>query len=233
MESGGERSLASVGMLAMLEPSVVREIERLCVWETHRPGEWLFERGQDTSNVYFVLSGTVRVLNYSATGRVVRFAAVGSGGMFGELAAIDGLPRSATVVADKPCTLAKLGAKDFRRMLELSPAFALNVIKRMAQVVRACDEQIMDLAELNASQRVCLQLLRLASPDPIVNGSWVVYPLPTQASLAGDAGTTRETVARVLGRLAAQGLVQRKGRSLYIRDRDRLESLAVREQGDA
>ena len=233
MELAGERSLASVGMFTALAPNVLREIERLCVWETHKPGEWLFERGQDTNHVFFVLSGTVRVLNYSATGRVVRFASVGPGGLFGELAAIDGLPRSATVVADKPCVLAKLPAKDFRRLIEGSTPFAMSVIRRMAQVVRACDEQIMDLAELNASQRVCLQLLRLASPDPISTGSWVVYPLPTQASLAGDAGTTRETVARVLGRLAAQGLVQRKGRSLYIRDRNRLESMAVREQGDA
>lgn len=213
-------------------PGVVREIENLCQWETYPPGSWLFERGQDTAHVFFVIQGVVRVLNYSANGRVVRFASVSPGGMFGELAAIDGLPRSATVVADEPCVVAKLGAPDFQNLLKTSPEFAMSVVSRLASIVRACDEQILDLAELNASQRVCLHLLRLADPDPIVPNSWVVYPLPTQATLAGDAGTTRETVARVLGRLSTQGIVQRKGRSLYIRDRERLESLAVREASD-
>lgn len=102
----------------------------------------------------------------------------------------------------------------------------------MAEVIRGCDEQIMNLAELTASQRVCLQLLRLAEPDPVAPDSWLVYPLPTQAVLAGDAGTTRETVARVLGRLTEQGLIHRKGRSLYIHDRQKLENLAVREAAE-
>ncbi len=227
-----ERSLAGIQVLSVLPTEALRDVERLCQWESYRPGAWLFERGQETSHVFFVIKGVIRVLNYSATGRVVRFASVGPGGVFGELAAIDSLPRSATVVADQPCFVAKLAAKDFHSLILQSPAFALAVVKRLAQVVRACDEQIMDLAELNASQRVCLQLLRLAEPDPIVATSWVIYPLPTQATLAGDAGTTRETVARVLGRLQAQGIVQRKGRSLYIRDRNRLESLAVRDHSE-
>ncbi len=228
-----ERSLAGIHVLSVLPPEALREVERVCQFESYRPGSWLFERGQETNHVFFVLRGIIRVLNYSATGRVVRFASVGPGGVFGELAAIDSLPRSATVVADQPCVVAKLAAKDFQSLISSSPSFAMAMVRRLAQVVRACDEQIMDLAELNASQRVCLQLLRLAEPDPIVTTSWVVYPLPTQATLAGDAGTTRETVARVLGRLQAQGIVQRKGRSLYIRDRNRLESLAVRDHPDS
>ena len=228
----GERSLASIRVLEGVGRDLLRSIENACQWESYKPGSWLFERGQETSHVYFVLHGVVRVLNYSANGRVVRFAAIGPGGIFGELAAIDSLPRSATVVADRPCFVAKLSARDFREMIGSSPALAMALVQHMARVSRACDEQIMDLAELNASQRVCLRLLRLAEPDPIAADSWLIYPLPTQAALAGDAGTTRETVARVLGRLTAQGVVQRKGRSLYIRDRKLLEGLAVREQPD-
>lgn len=225
-------SLAGIDVLASVPPGVVRKIESVCNWETFPPGTWLFERGQSSTQVFFVIHGVIRVLNYSANGRVVRFASVAPGGMFGELAAIDGLPRSATVVADEPCVVAKLDATEFQNLVRSSPEFSMAVINRLASIIRACDEQILDLAELNASQRVCLHLLRLADPDPIVPQSWVVYPLPTQAVLAGDAGTTRETVARVLGRLSNQGIVQRKGRSLYIRDRDKLESLAVRESAE-
>ena len=151
------------------------------------------------------------------------------GGLLGELSAMDGLPRSATVVADQPSFLAKYPAENFRNLVITVPEFAAALIRRMAEVIRGCDEQIMNLAELTASQRVCLQLLRLAEPDPVAPDSWLVYPLPTQAVLAGDAGTTRETVARVLGRLTEQDLIHRKGRSLYIHDRQKLENLAVRE----
>ena len=108
----------------MLPAEALREVERLCQFESYRPGSWLFERGQETNHVFFVLRGVIRVLNYSATGRVVRFASVGPGGIFGELAAIDSLPRYATVVADQPCVVAKMPAKDFQGLIERSPAFA-------------------------------------------------------------------------------------------------------------
>ena len=226
-------SLAGVQVLAALPPEVLAEVERHCQWETYEPGTWLFERGQETTHVYFVIAGTVRVLNYSSSGRVVRFASVGPGGLLGELSAMDGLPRSATVVADRPCEWAIFPAAEFRDLVTAVPEFAVAVIRRMAEVIRAYDEQIMNLAELSASQRVCLHLLRLAEPDPVSADSWLIYPLPTQVILAGDAGTTRETVARVLGRLTEQGLIRRKGRSLYIRDRQQLANLAVREQADS
>ena len=180
------------------------------------PAPGFLSVAKKTSHFYFVIEGTIRVLNYSSSGRVVRFASVGPGGLLGELSAMDGLPRSATVVADQPSFLAKYPAENFRNLVITVPELAAALIRRMAEVIRGCDEQIMNLAELTASQKVCLQLLRLAEPDPVAPDSWLVYPLPTQAVLAGDAGTTRETVARVLGRLTEQDLIHRKGRSLYI-----------------
>jgi CRP-like cAMP-binding protein len=60
-------------------------------------------------------------LNYSSSGRVVRFASVGPGVVLGELSAMDGLPRSATVVADQPSFLAKYPAEDFRNLVITVP----------------------------------------------------------------------------------------------------------------
>jgi CRP-like cAMP-binding protein len=128
--------------------------------------------------------------------------------------------------------MAKYPAEEFRNLVVTVPEFASALIRRMAEIIRGSDEQIINLSVLTASQRVCLQLLRLAEPDPVSSGSWLVYPLPTQAVLAGDAGTTRETVARVFGRLTEKGLIHRKGRSLYIHDRQTLENMAVREASE-
>jgi DNA-binding GntR family transcriptional regulator len=76
-------------------------------------------------------------------------------------------------------------------------------------------------------QRVYVEVLRLCGPDPAVQNLWSVYPMPTQADIAARASTTRETVAHVLGQLTQSGLVQRKGRTLYINDRETLKSMSA------
>lgn len=101
-------------------------------------------------------------------------------------------------------------------------------MRRLARIVRSCDERIMDLATLGAMQRVILELCRLAKPDPITAGSWLIYPCPAQREIAGRASTTRETVARVFTQLQESRQIRRKGRTLYLADRDGLRALANR-----
>ena len=83
---------------------------------------------------------------------------------------------------------------------------------------------------MGAVERVYSELLRLARPDPEgAGGVVVVAPLPTQEDLAARVGTTRETVARALGRLARSGIARRRGRALSIRDPAVLEALVTGE----
>jgi CRP-like cAMP-binding protein len=81
-------------------------------------------------------------------------------------------------------------------------------------------------------QRVYRELLRLAEPDPVDSAAWLIPALPTQQDMASRVGTTRETVARALGQILTTGVVQRRGRTLLIRDREMLEELSEpRESG--
>jgi hypothetical protein len=89
----------------------------------------------------------------------------------------------------------------------------------------------MDLATLGAMQRVVLELCRAATPDPITNGSWLIYPTPPQREFAARASTTRETVARVFAQLSDVNLIRRKGRTLYLADKTQLERMAQRLSG--
>ena len=227
MNGVGVDTLSQIRGLSGLPEGALQELARTFRAHTYRSGEKLAERGQIADHVYFVISGHLRVLNYSSAGRMVRYAALGPGDFFGELAAIDGQPRSATVVAEDDCEVAILPAENFQSLVATQPNFALAIINRLASIVRACDERIMDLSSLGPAQRVCLEILRLAEPDPLRRESWVVYPIPTQAILASTLGTTRETVARVISRLTSDGVVSRKAKSLYIRDRNKLEALAL------
>ena len=73
--------------------------------------------------------------------------------------------------------------------------------------------------------RVYAELLRMAVPDAAVPGQWVIRPLPPLREIASHVSTTRETVARAMSSLYPSGLIKRKGRNLYIMDRQRFEEL--------
>ena len=224
----GDGSLGVVHLLSGLDKVSLAKLEGQCSWKNAKEGEQLLNRESDSRDVFFVVRGRVRIVNYSSSGREIAFAFAGAGDYFGELAAIDGAPRSATVVALEDCRLATLSPQLFREMLERHPKMAMSVLEKLTRIVRVCDDRIMDLATLSAYQRVYAEILKTTKPDPVRAGSWLVYPLPTQAQIAAQASTTRETVARVLSQLALDGVAERKSKTLYIRDMDRLKSLCER-----
>lgn len=221
-------SLSGIALLSGLEAPVRARLEQACAWRTYRRDETVVERDTDNRDVYFLVSGSVRIMNFSLSGRPVAYATLKAGEYFGELSAIDNAPRSATVVADERSDIAALSARHFLELMESHPEIALAVMRKLAAIVRSCDERIMDLATLGAMQRVILDLCRMAKPDPITAGSWLIYPCPAQREIAGRASTTRETVARVFSQLLESGQIRRKGRSVYLSDKDALETLAKR-----
>jgi CRP/FNR family transcriptional regulator, cyclic AMP receptor protein len=206
----------------------MERLEQACSWRTFRRDETVVERDTEHRDVFFLASGSVRIMNFSLSSRPVAYATLSSGEYFGEMSAIDNAPRSATVVADEKCEVASLSQARFTELMERHPQIAVAVMSRLASIVRSCDERIMDLATLGAMQRVILDLYRMAKPDTITANSWLVYPCPAQREIAGRASTTRETVARVFSQLQESGQIRRKGRSLYLSDKDTLATLAKR-----
>jgi CRP/FNR family transcriptional regulator, cyclic AMP receptor protein len=226
--SGDDVSLAAIPLLAGLDRASLARIESACTFRNAKDGELLLNRDSESRDIFFVIRGRVRIVNYSNTGREIAFAVAGPGDYFGELAAIDGKPRSANVVALEECRLAALPPQAFRETVERHPQLALQVMEKLARIVRTCDDRIMDLATLSAYQRVYAEVLKACRPDPVRSSSWIVYPLPTQAQIAAQASTTRETVARVLSQLALDGVADRKSKTLYIRDMSKLKALCER-----
>ena len=218
-------SLAANTLFAGFDTAEMKRVERACVWRKCKAGDEILTRDSASRDIIFVVSGEVRVVNFSLTGREVAYAEVKAGDYFGELAAIDGEPRSANVVAHQDCLLASLSPPAFRDVLNGHPEVAVRVLEKLARIVRICDDRIMDLATLGAHQRVYRELSKLITEDPVRPNSWLIYPSPTQAAIAAKASTTRETVARVMGQLASAGILERKTKTLYVRDRERLNLL--------
>lgn len=220
--------LNKIDLFEGLSAEEIASVETKCRFQAYKSGDEIFNRSTDNRDAFFIVEGRVRIVNYSVSGREVAYAEVPSGTYFGELSAIDGEARSASIVALDDCVLGSIESRDFLTTLAKHPTVGLRVLQKLARIVRECDERIMDLATLSAYQRVYRKLLDLIRPDPVRPDSWLIYPLPTQAEIASKASTTRETVARVLGQLSNEEIVERKGKTLYIRDKAKLMILAER-----
>ena len=226
------RSLANIQLFVSVSPDQLAVIESRCKWWKFAAGEQIIDSDTEQRDVYFVVQGRVRIVNYSSTGREIAYANTSAGGYFGDLAAIDGQRRSASVVAIEDCLLASISPGVFLKLLVKHPTVSMKVLQRLTNIVRTSNDRIMDLTTLKAVQRVCRELLRLTKPDAAVADLRVIRPMPSHNEIASRASTTRETVARVLGQLSTRGIVERKNKALYIRDIGRLEKLASGGDGD-
>ena len=216
-------SLRSISLLRDIPPSTLDALEHNCRWGWFDAGMTLIERGQSDEDVFFMISGRARVVNYSLAGRIVSYALLKDGDCFGELSAIDGMDRSATVKADTMCVIAILSGARFRQLIMSEPKIAMAFLQHLAGIVRSCDERIFDLVTLGAKQRVCMELLRLAKPDGADLRKLVVYPVSTQDAIARSVGITRRTVSRVFRSLIDDHKIERKNKTLLIVDREYLE----------
>ncbi len=220
------RRLDRIRLFADLDREALGALERACHWRQYTAKEKILDRDNEDRDVFFVIDGSVLVVNYSQTGREIALARIDAGSYFGELAAIDGQPRSASVVALEDCLVAAMTPEAFTSLMAGNSELSLRLLRRLARIIRTCDDRIMDLSTLGAHQRVYLELLRLVQSAAGPDGQ-TISPMPAQKEIASQASTTRETVTRAISQLVADGVVERRNKSLFIRDRTRLERLAA------
>lgn len=220
-----EKSLASIEVLASLSEAERAAVERRCHWQRYAPHDQIIDQFSDSRDVFFVCSGSVRVVIYSMSGREVTFDDIGAGGVFGELAAIDRAPRSANVVALADTVVASLAPDAFVEVLMTHPEVSLVIMKRLVQIVRGSTDRIMDLSTLGANNRVMAELLREARPNVREDNTAKIKPIPIHSDMASRASTTRETVARVMSQLARNRIVRRERDALVVLDVERLEDM--------
>lgn len=225
-ETAPPPSLDGVEILKPLAPEVRAATARRCRWRRFDAGEQILDQQGGTQDVCFVVRGRVRVVNHSASGREISFDDIPAGGTVGEMAAVDGGPRSAAVVAlDEGTLIAFLPAKPFLELATGHPGLALAVMRRLSGIARRSTDRIMELSTLGANNRVHAELLRLARANARPDNTAVLEPVPLHADIAARVSTTRETVARVLGDLTRDGLLAKRGNALVIRDLERLEEI--------
>ena len=218
-------SLVDIRLLSELTEGEIEIIQKSCRWKTYGAGEQIIDQHSESQDIYFVVGGFVRVVNYSLAGREITFVDLEPGDHFGELAAIDGLPRSAGVMVMGKARIASLSAEKFKNMIVEYPNIALILMKHLAHLVRTSTTRIMDLSTLGANNRIHADVLRMARKVAKDGITAEISPIPIHSEVASRVSTTRETVARVMNDLARKGIVERLKSKLLVKDLERLEAM--------
>jgi CRP-like cAMP-binding protein len=218
-------TLARVAIFASLPTKTLKTLAQACSWQPYKSGESIVDYLDASDDVFFITAGEVSVTIYSACGKAVSFRNLGPGSVFGEYAAIDGEPRSASVVAKTDCLIASMSAREFRKLVESEPAVGRELIKELVRNVRTLTKRVYEFSTLAVNNRIQAELLRLASLAPRQGKTVRLVPPPTHADIASRVSTHREAVTRELNRLARIGLVERQSGVLIIWDVERLAAM--------
>jgi CRP/FNR family cyclic AMP-dependent transcriptional regulator len=187
----------------------------------------LFRQGDDAGAVMVLLQGRVKVVGSAGFGREAIVAVRGPGDLLGELAAIDGGPRSATVTTLEPVEVLLVAQSTFSALMERHPHVALVILRSVVESLRHADEQHAQFATHDVPARVAQRLLELAERfgSPGDRGIEIALPL-SQEELASWAGASREAVSKALHQLRELRIVETGRRRVTVLELDALRRRA-------
>jgi CRP-like cAMP-binding protein len=198
-------------------PSAIDDLVRRMQVRSRAAGAILVSQDEPGDAMFLIAEGRVRVALFGENGRELTLSTLARGDIFGEMALLDGRPRSANVVAVEDTSLLALSRDALLEHLRSHPQTALNLLGEMSRRLRRADETIANLALHDVHRRLVRTLERLAredgeeSPDGLI-----LRRRPTQQDLANMIGSCRETISRAFTSLIKQGLMVPRGRSLVL-----------------
>jgi CRP-like cAMP-binding protein len=190
-------------------------------------GELVVQKGSQGNHLFFILTGRLQVIDFMEDGKEIGLNFFGIGDYFGELSIIDGLPRSASVIATENSLVASLLRTQALALMTNNPLVAERVFQRMASAVRTATNYRAILAIPSSFQRVFALLNQFAQVAP--GGLVVIDRMPTQQEIAITVNTSRETVSRAIHVLIQKGIVEKDLRRLIVRLPDALHKAAANE----
>jgi CRP-like cAMP-binding protein len=218
--------MARLAGIALLKDAGVdlASFEARSRWRKFEPEEILVDFDDLSSDVYFLVTGEVRVLIRTAAGKEVILGEMKAGQLFGELAAIDGIKRSANVTALTRGEVCIMSSALFREMVFASPAVADHLFRLLTGRVRELNGRLIEQAVLDLRHRLYAELLRMSVPRPGHEGERVITPPPYHHVLANRIGCRREQITREFTTMTQTGLVERTRGALVVKRPDLLES---------
>ncbi len=217
--------LSGIKLLKPLSGEQLESLSQSCSWRHYTAGQQVVGYKDLSRDVYFIVSGAVRVKIFSLEGKEISYRDIGSGEIFGELAAIDEGMRSADVVALTDSQIAAMSPKTFWDILRDHPNVTAGLLRHLTQMIRMYSDRIFEFTALAVKNRIHAEILRLARAHLEPDNTAVIVPAPTHAEIASRISTHREAVTREINQLRRAGLVAHKSGALQILDVRRLEQM--------
>ncbi|CUS82609.1 Crp/Fnr family transcriptional regulator [Candidatus Kryptonium thompsonii] len=215
--------------VSIFEELPERDLARIASLGTRKifsKGSVILMEDEIGSALFIIIDGKVKVSRLDETGKEVILSILGPGEVFGEMSLLDGMKRSATVSALTDTEVLIIYRDDFLNLLNKHPQIAISLLKELTQRLRKADMQIKSLSLKDAQGRVGCVLIMLADDfGKMYKGHVIVEGLPTQQDLANMAGTSRETVSRILSKFEKMGLIKIEGRNLIILEYEKMKRM--------
>ena len=224
-------ALAGVPLFAGLDEDGLESLVRGMRIRRFRRGETVFHVGDPGDALFIVMAGSIKITLPADTGDEAILATLRPGDFFGELALLDGAPRSATAVAIESTETYILARDRFRELVATEPAMRDAVMATMATEVRRLTHHVEELHFLDITGRLASRLARLAGESGATRLGDGTIRLPgplTQGDLAAMIGCTRQSVNKLLGMFTDDGLIKLERDRILVLDLDGLLRTAHR-----
>lgn len=218
MQHRHSETLARIGLFDGLDSAEIGRLDTQCIWRSFDAGTEILSHHDTSTDIYFVSAGTVRVIIASLRGRDTVFRDIDAGEYFGELAAVDGRERSASIVALTNATVAKMPASVFRDLAMRHGAICFRVLEGAVAQIRYLSSRINEFRALDVRHRIYAELIRMARPAAPGSTEAVISPPPLHQEIADRISSRREAVARELKSLERDGLLTRRRGAMVITD---------------
>ena len=192
--------LKHVTLFADLSDDALQELSSVAKKRTFRSGEVIFHRDDPGQVLYAIKEGKVKICLISPDGQEISLVVFGKGECFGEMALLDGLPRSADAIAVEKVECYTLQRSDFQNAIMKNPRIAIQVLEVVSKRLRNTNDQVEDLIFLDVYGRVAKKLIELsdAHGEKVEDGIRIDVRM-TQQELASMVGASRESVNKVMG----------------------------------
>ena len=226
-----EEMLAGHFLLRHLHPDELSRVAASARLVRYKPQMTIFQKGDPGASMMAVVTGRVKICTFSLEGKEMVLNYIDRGGLFGEIALLDGQPRSADAVAIEETELLLLERNRVMPILSANPQIAAQVITVLCQRVRQASEALEDALLRDAPSRVARGLLRLARTfgKPAGKGGLKLDIKLSQQQLGSLIGITRESTNRCIVEWSRAGYVTVNAGFITIMDREALESLSEAE----
>lgn len=214
-------------LFANVPDSELQAVNGLLRMKNFARREVVCRKEEASDGLYLLFTGSLQAVDIAEDGREIGLNLIKAGSFFGELSVIDGLPRSAHIVALQPSTVGVIPQAAAREVFFKLPATAEAMMRHLTSMVRNLSNFRALLAIPNAQQRVYALLMQLGQQMP--GGLVVIQNLPKQQEVAIMINTSRETVSRAVAHLCALGILEKDFKRLIVRDPQRLRRLATQQ----